>query len=211
MIQKVILAMFLTLGFSQISNAQIDFGIKGGVNYNNNGDATFSSTGDDVINGADSKTGYHFGIWFRGDLPIVGLYLRPEIIYTEAKSEYTNLNNNTFTINTSSTDYDFKKIDVPVLVGKQFFGFANAFIGPSFQYILEDEFKFSNITTDDFDKFSVGVQMGFGIEIGNLGVDVRWERGLSETEAKFTNNITANNITVDNRTDQIIFGLSFQL
>jgi hypothetical protein len=48
--------------------------------------------------------------------------------------------------------------------------------------------------------------MGFGIELGNLGVDVRWERGLSKTEAKFSNGITA-----DNRTDQIIFGLSYQL
>ncbi|MCG1036905.1 outer membrane beta-barrel protein [Polaribacter sargassicola] len=195
--KKIILTICLVLGLSQISNAQINFGLKGGVNYNNSGDATFSSTGNDVLEGAESKSGYHAGIWFRGNLPIVGLYLRPEIVYTQVKSEYI--------YNNSSTDYNFKKIDVPVLIGKKFFGFANAFIGPSFQYILDDEFNFSNLTTDEFEKFSIGAQMGFGIEIGNLGVDVRWERGLSENEAKFTN------ITIDNRTDQIIFGLSFKL
>ncbi|WP_405604569.1 outer membrane beta-barrel protein [Polaribacter sp. Asnod1-A03] len=195
--KKIVLVMCLAFGFSQISNAQIDFGLKGGLNYNNSGDATFSSTGNDILEGAESKSGYHAGIWFRGDLPIIGLYLRPEIVYTQVKSEYI--------YNNSSTDYDFKKIDVPVLIGKKFFGFVNAFIGPSFQYILDDEFNFSNLSTDDFEKFSIGAQMGFGIEVGNLGVDVRWERGLSENEAKFTN------VTIDNRTDQIIFGLSFKL
>jgi hypothetical protein len=147
--KKIILLMFLAFGFSQISNAQIAFGLKGGVNYNNNGDATFSSTGNDVIDGAESKSGYHAGIWFRGKLPIIGFYVRPEIVFTQIKSEYL--------FNDALTDYNFKKIDVPVLLGKKILGFGNIFIGPSFQYILENEFSFSDLTTDDFDKFSVGV------------------------------------------------------
>ncbi|MDX6745983.1 porin family protein [Polaribacter sp. PL03] len=197
--KKVILVMCLAFAFSQTSNAQIDFGVKGGINYNNNGDATFSSTGGDVIKGGESKSGFHAGLWFRGKIPIVGLYLRPELVYTQVKNEYTNTQNVT-------SDYEFKKIDVPVLIGKKFLGVANAFIGPSFQYILEDDFEFNDVTTDDFDKFSVGLQMGVGIELGRVGVDVRWERGLSNTEAKFVNGLT-----VDNRTNQIIFGLSLKL
>jgi hypothetical protein len=200
--KKVILVVCLAFGLSQTSNAQLAFGIKGGVNYNNNGDATFSSTGNDVINGADSKSGFHAGVWFRGKLPIIGLYLRPEIVYTQVKSEYLYQN--------ISTDYDFKKLDVPVLLGKKVLGFGNVFIGPSFQYILEDQFNFSDLSTDDFDKFSVGMQMGFGVEFGSLGVDVRWERGLSNTEAKFVSS-NSSSVTIDNRTNQIIFGLSLKL
>jgi hypothetical protein len=199
--KKVILVVFLALGLSQVSNAQINFGIKGGINYNNNGDATLSSTGNDIINGAESKSGFHAGVWFRGKLPILGLYLRPELVYTQVKSEYT--------YKSAATDYDFKKLDVPVLLGKKVLGFGNVFIGPSFQYIIEDDFSFSDLSSDDFDKFSVGMQMGFGVEFGNVGLDVRWERGLSDSEARFTDNNT--NITVDNRTNQIIFGLSLQL
>lgn len=191
--------MFLTLGLSQISNAQVAFGLKGGVNYNNNGDASFSSTSTDVIDGAESKSGYHAGIWLRAKLPIIGLYVRPEIVFTQVKSEYL--------FNNLSTDYNFKKIDVPVLLGKKILGFGNVFIGPSFQYILEDEFILSDFTTDEFDKFSVGVQMGFGVEFGKLGVDVRWERGLSNSEATFIDS----NLNIDNRTNQIIFGLSLRL
>ena len=191
--------MLLAFGFSQISNAQIAFGLKGGVNYNNNGDATFSSTGNNVIDGAESKSGYHAGIWFRGKLPIIGFYVRPEIVFTQIKSEYL--------FNDALTDYNFKKIDVPVLLGKKILGFGNIFIGPSFQYILENEFSFSDLTTDDFDKFSVGVQMGVGVEFGKVGVDVRWERGLSNTEANFVDS----NLNIDNRTNQIIFGISLEL
>jgi hypothetical protein len=196
--KKIILILCLAFGFSQMSNSQVAFGIKGGVNYNNNGDATFSSAGNDVIDGAESKSGYHAGIWFRGKLPIIGLYLRPEIVFTQIKSEYLYKN--------TSTDYNFKKIDIPVLLGKKVLGFGNVFIGPSFQYILEDEFNFSDFTTDEFDKFSVGLQMGVGVEFGKVGIDVRWERGLSNTEAKF-----ANDLNIDNRTNQIIFGLSLEL
>jgi len=199
--KKVILVIFLALGLSQVSNAQINFGIKGGINYNNNGDLTLSSAGNDIINGAESKSGFHGGVWFRGKLPILGLYLRPELVYTQVKSEYT--------YKSTANDYDFKKLDVPVLLGKKVLGFGNVFIGPSFQYIIEDNFSFSDLSSDDFDKFSVGMQMGFGVEFGKVGLDVRWERGLSDSEARFTDNNT--NITVDNRTNQIIFGLSLQL
>jgi hypothetical protein len=201
--RKVILILCVAFACSQTLTAQKDFGIKGGVNYNNNGDATFSSTGGDVIQGAESKSGFHAGLWFRGKVPIIGLYIRPELVFTQVKSEYMDSESN-------SSKYEFSKIDVPILLGKNFLGFATAFIGPSFQYILNDDFEFSDVTTDDFDKFSVGLQMGFGIELGNLGIDVRWERGLSETEAKFTKE-NADFFTVDNRTNQIIFGLSYQL
>ena len=197
--RNVILILCVAFACSQTLTAQKDFGIKGGVNYNNNGDATFSSTGNDVIQGAESKSGFHAGLWFRAKVPIIGLYIRPELVYTQVKSEYIDSKN-------KSSNYAFNKIDVPVLLGKNFLGFATAFVGPSFQYILNDDFELSEVTTDDLDKFSVGVQMGLGIALGNVGIDVRWERGLSKTEAKFSNGITA-----DNRTNQIIFGLSYQL
>ena len=35
--KKIVLVIFLALGVHQFSNAQINFGIKAGINYNNNG------------------------------------------------------------------------------------------------------------------------------------------------------------------------------
>ena len=199
--KKVILIFCLAFGYTQVSNAQVDFGLKAGVNYNNAGEDSFKNSTGDIVDGATAKTGFHAGLWFRGNITDQGLYIRPEIVYTQVKTEFEQ--------QTGSDDYSFKKLDVPVLLGHKFLGFANVFIGPSFQYILDDEINYRNITSDDFDKFSLGLQMGAGVEFGNIGIDVRWERGLSNNEAKFANNIS--NFTVDNRTNQIIFGLSLKL
>ena len=122
--RKVILILCIAFTCSQTLTAQKDFGIKGGVNYNNKGDATFSSTGNDVIQGAESKSGFHAGLWFRAKVPIIGLYIRPELVYTQVKSEYIDSEN-------KSSNYAFNKIDVPVLLGKSFLGFATALTNSS--------------------------------------------------------------------------------
>lgn len=196
--KKIVLVIFLALGVHQFSNAQISFGVKAGINYNNNGEDAFKDATNDIAEGASAKTGYHAGVWLRGKLPILGLYLRPEIIYTEVKSE--------FEVQARTEDYSFKKLDVPVLVGKKLLGFAHVFAGPSFQYILEDQIDFRNLSTDEFNKFTVGLQFGAGVEFDNIGIDVRWERGLTKSEAEF-----ANNAKIDNRVNQLIFGVSLKL
>ncbi len=199
--KKVLLILLLTLGVSQVANSQIQFGLKAGINYNNNGDLKLSNVVNNAVQGADAKSGFHAGLWFKGKLPIIGLYLRPEIVYTQVKSDYLYKNAN--------TSYDFKKIDVPILLGKKFFGVANVFVGPSFQYVLGTNFGLSTVNEVKLNKFSLGLQSGFGIEIGKLGLDVRWERGLSKSEASFADGI--GNFTIDNRTNQIILGLSYRL
>ena len=199
--KKILLIICLTFGLSQTSNAQLQFGVKAGINYNNNGNLTLTGVVNNAVAGADAKSGFHAGMWFRAKLPVVGIYIRPEIVFTQVKSEYLYKSNN--------TSYDFKKIDVPVLFGKKIFGFANVFIGPSFQYILSSDFGLNTVSEVSLDKFSLGMQSGFGVEFGKLGIDVRWERGLSNTEAFFADNNTS--INIDNRTNQIILGLSYRL
>ena len=90
---------------------------------------------------------------------------------------------------------------------KSFFGVGNVFIGPSFQYIFSSDFSADSISDIDTKGFTVGLQFGGGIELGKLGIDVRWERGFNTIESKFIDN----NITFDTRIDQIIFGLSYRL
>lgn len=190
----------LTIGFSQLSNAQLDFGLKAGLNYNSN---SIKETAQDVFDGAKSKTGYHAGIWLRLKLPVVGLYLRPELVYT-------NLENEVFYKTVSkSTSFNFQKIDIPVLLGKKVFGIGNVYIGPSFQYILDSDFSISDIPNVDGDGFTVGLQFGGGVEFGNLGIDVRWERAFSDIESSFVGNLGS--VSYDTRINQIIIGLSYKL
>jgi len=159
----------------------------------------------DVFEGAESKTGYHAGIWLRFKAPIIGLYIRPELVYTSLKSEVLYKGTNT------TTSYNFQKIDIPVLLGKKFFGVGNLFIGPSFQYILSSDFSINDLSDVDAKGFTVGLQFGGGIELGKLGIDVRWERGFNGIESKFLDVSTDTTVTFDTRIDQIIFGLSYRL
>lgn len=196
--------MVLAFALSQTSNAQFNYGIKGGVNYNSNSVEGVNAVGDDLFRGAKSKTGYHIGVWTRLKVPVLGLYVRPELVYTNLENEVIYIQSPNET-----TTHTFQKIDIPVLLGKKIFGIGNVFIGPSFQYILDSDFGIDNISDVDADGFTVGLQFGGGIELGKLGIDVRWERGFSDIESSFAGNL--GNVEYDTRVNQIIIGLSIQL
>lgn len=201
--KKVILTVCLIFAYTQISTAQIQFGVKGGLNYNSN---SVEEVGEDLLDGAESKTGYHAGIWLRVKVPVIGFYIRPELVYTNLKSELIYNDN----ITSKSTNYNFQKIDVPVLLGKKIFGVGNIFIGPSFQFILDSEFSISEISGVETDNFSMGIQFGGGVELGKFGLDIRWERSFSGIESSFINNL-GNSVDFDTRVSQIIIGLSYRL
>lgn len=203
MIKRIILILCLAFGFGQITSAQIAFGVKGGLNYNSNSIKEVSS---DVFDGAKSKTGYHAGIWLRFKIPVIGFYLRPELVYTNLANEVSYNN----TIAKTVTTYNFQKIDIPVLFGKKIFGIGNLYAGPSFQYILDSDFGLSEITDVKTDGFTAGIQFGGGIELGKLGIDIRWERAFSGVKSTLRK-ITGDNINFDTRVNQVIIGLSYKL
>jgi len=200
----VLTVLTLTLTTFLLTAQNIDFGAKAGLNYNFGGDLSEVSSEiennvKNVISGADNKAGFHLGLWAKVD--ILGLYLRPELVYTQLNNSYNNLTENV------NTDFKTKKIDIPILIGGKVIGPLHVFAGPTFQYITNSDFsqiEFTNIKKKDF---TAGLQIGAGLDFGRLGIDVRWEKGFSnDVDGKFA----STNINVDNRPNQIIFGLSYQ-
>jgi len=198
--KKLFLIICLTFSFAQSSTAQIHFGLKGGLNYNSN---SIKEVGTDIFDGAKSKTGYHAGIWLRVKIPIIGLYIRPELVYTNLKNELV------YKETSKATTYSFQKVDIPVLIGKKVFGFGTIYIGPSFQYIVDSGFNISDITDVKTNDFSMGIQFGGGVEFGKLGIDLRCERAFSGIESSLVSNL--GNINFDTRVNQIIISLSYRL
>ncbi len=131
-------------------NAQNDFGIKGGLSYNSNGELKeFKNETESIIDnkGAD-KSGYNIG--FYGKLDLSGFYLRPELVYTKTNSQYA--------LNGRNEDYKMSKLDLPVLLGVKIIGPLDVFAGPAFQYILENDLNgltFENIENN----FSLGLNI----------------------------------------------------
>ena len=201
--RKILLAICMlaaTVAFSQSKNA---IGIRAGLNYSSNGDLRLQdviNAGEDIVQGADSRVGFHFG--FYGKINISKFYLRPEIVYTRTNSEFENV------------DYNVQKIDLPVLLGYKLIGPLSVFAGPSFQYIIDNDLELSDINLGDVENdFSVGLNIGVGVQLGIIGLDARYERGFSENEAAFIGNNISDGLAgrVDSRPSQIIFSVSLKL
>ncbi len=170
------------------------FGIKAGLNYSSNGE--YLEAIGEALQNPDANVGYHIGLYGKmGDK----FYLRPELVYTHTKSGY------------SDGDLKIDKLDVPILGGWRIIGPLNIFIGPSFQYLLNS--KFSDISIDNIENdFTVGLNVGAGVNLGRIGLEIRYETGFGENIATFVNsNITSlPESRVDTRADQVIFSLSFK-
>jgi hypothetical protein len=192
--KKTLLGLFLII--SSISFAQSSYGIKAGLNYNGNGDVKDSA--GDVLENPDHNVGFHVGVFGK-----IGssLFFRPEFMYTNTKSSYN-----------GGRDFKMQKLDLPLLVGARIIGPLNVFVGPSLQYILDTDYD--QVTLGDVEHdLTVGAQFGVGVNIGRLGVDLRYERGLSNNEANFinTNIVTLENGRIDTRPDQVILSFSLEL
>lgn len=189
---------FILLLIALIPNAIIaqtstGIGLKGGLNYNANGDY-FESISTNAQH-PDRNIGYHFGLFGK-----IGnrVYFKPEVMYTSTKSDY---NNETFKM---------QKIDAPLLVGLKVLGPISVFGGPAIQYILDSEFNGISINNVE-NEFSVGVNFGIGLNFNSVGIDVRYERGFSENEATFLNDNNIGTGRLDTRPDQLILSLSLLL
>ncbi|MGB5420072.1 porin family protein [Algibacter sp.] len=188
-----ILMIAVAIPMAITAQTQQGIGLKGGLNYNANGDY-FESINDNYKH-PDRNVGYHFGLFGK-----IGnqIYFRPEIIYTSTKSDY------------DDDTFEMQKLDAPLLVGVKILGPISVFGGPSLQYILDSEFDGIAINNVEED-FSVGLNFGIGLSLKKLGIDLRYERGFSDNEATFIGNNGINVDRLDTRPDQLILSLSLLL
>ena len=87
---KAFLILFM---ISSSATAQIEFGIKGGLNFNSGLNETYliealQSQGkpDGDFNIFDKKTGHFFGLYSK--IKFGGFFLQPEFLYTKINSKY---------------------------------------------------------------------------------------------------------------------------
>ena len=194
--KKVYLSTIFVLAsvLSVMSQNGSGFGIKGGVNYNGNGDYfnSISNTSEDPT----KAIGYHIGLFGKLGNKI---YLKPEIMFTKTTSEY------------DIGDFELKRIDAPILLGVKVLGPVSIFAGPAFQYILDSDID--NVRIGDIENdFSVGLNFGVALNFDSVGIDLRYERGFTDNEATIITNNSALNIgRLETRPEQLILSLSIKL
>lgn len=172
--KKVILsALVIVLSMTAFGQVvpKFQFGLKGGANLSKlSTEDTFSS---------DNGAGYYGGVWAR--IGAAGIHLQPEL-YLSGK--HTTLKE---TATGDENKVSFTSLDVPLLIGTKI-GAAGIGIrlntGPVASFVLSEKQSFNNATnkvfTGNFKDQSFAWQFGLGVDVGKLGVDLRYETGLSK-------------------------------
>jgi len=215
-ILKVFLVLFM---ISSSVTAQIEFGIKGGLNFNYANNETYLIEGwkkcsictleSQYFNIFDKKTGHFFGLYSK--IKIGRFYVQPELLYAKINSEY----DLTYTWNLIGeivNEFSENRIQIPVKVGIGLLqGKLNFFGGPAFNFISDVYFTENNENqsiADLYEKSLITLQYGMSLNFGKLGFDFRINRGFGEKEIVYVEKVLGGNKNQIVRTDGLMTMLS---
>ncbi|GGG29992.1 hypothetical protein GCM10011344_33590 [Dokdonia pacifica] len=197
--------MILILFVSSVTafGQSAQFGLKGGLNYGSTGGLdTFAPFAENFSIDGDDKVGFHVGLYSK--FKLLGIFVQPELVYTRLNTEYSQ--------DGTSADYNFSKIDIPLLVGLDIVGPLNIKAGPSFQLVLNNDLDGLGVAIEDPENsFTIGYQLGAGVQLGRLGIDLRYEGAFQDNDAISDTNVQDFGFVVDSRPSQWILSLSYQL
>ena len=156
-------------GFSQ-------FGIKGGLNFNSLEDINLKGVKDFDIG---NSTGFNVGILYKTKIPLIGLTIQPELIYSQ-----TNSSINTEIAGWSNLNGDLKIGTLMLPVGLQW-GIDLMLFRPFIQavpyigYTVNTQNKITNLNWN-VDKFKYGIGLGAGLDIWKLQISGRYNWDLGD-------------------------------
>lgn len=134
--KKSVLFIAMMLLGTTLMTAQeyVRFGAKGGVNFTN-----MTSDGFDDRN---SRTGFHLGLL--GEVPVSRNFsIQPEVLYS---TQGTEASTNIAGVNTTG-EYKLDYIQVPVMAKFYIFSGVALEVGPSFNFLVEEEVNYTSGST----------------------------------------------------------------
>lgn len=167
-----------SLAFGQILPS-FQLGIKAGANMS-------KLTTEQPLS-SDNRTGYYGGLWAR--IGAAGIHLQPEA-YVSGKNTTVKR-----TADGAENNIEFTSLDVPVLIGTKF-GAAGLGLrlntGPVVSFIFKEnetpKGAVNSAFSGNFKDQNFGWQFGAGLDISKIGIDLRYETGLSKLgEATYEN------------------------
>jgi hypothetical protein len=173
---KQTLLLVLLLANSYIGKAQIfQLGLRFGAQSANINAKEASNSNLQTIAESDARFGFHAGLYSR--IMVLGFYVQPEVLFVSNSSDMVIPGVSTNTV----AQLNYNRLDVPVLVGKRFFGIVRANAGPVFTQYLSADVRNGGITEDIINQYkssTVGYQIGVGADIWKLRLDLKYEGGF---------------------------------
>ena len=197
---KKLLILFVILGLSHLSKAQIRFDLWGGLHSYNLTVEDFSEFKAGIT---ESSYGIHLGVKFRLDLGAV--YLEPGALFNNVSAKYTVDNPDTPEFETSNLNFDF-----PAVIGLDF-DLIQIFAGPvaHVRFSDYDELKDTGGYSDKASSAFFGSHIGVGLTLGQLGFDVRYEKNFKDNE--FGSEELFDSIRLVDTNSRVMFSLVYTL
>ena len=198
---KIFLILFM---FSSSVTSQIEFGIKGGLNFNYANNETYLIEGwkkcsictleSQYFNIFDKKTGHFFGLYSK--IKFGRFFLQPELLYTKINSKY-DLTYSWNIMGEIVDEFSENRIQIPVIVGVDLLqGKLSFFGGPAFNFISDVYFTENNKNqsiADLYEKSLITLQYGVSLDLGKIGFDFTINRGYGDKEIVFVEKVLEGN------------------
>jgi hypothetical protein len=199
------IALFFFGGSASVYAQVFSIGLKGGVSATTvQIDEKFDMDGSTIVyNGGDAKLGFHAGVYTRLKIPVIGLYLQPEVLYVSSGGNINVKDDGSVSV----SDVHFSKIDVPVLLGIRLVKVLRLYAGPDFSFLINVN------TTEDLNlKFKstvIAYHAGVGLDLGRFGIDLKYEGNMSALTDSI--DIGGMSFSTDMRNPQVILSLAWRL
>ena len=172
------------------AEAQLKLGIKVGLSSStiktDQLDVTNLQSFKDLgINVKNATYGPHFGVFFRYNFD--KFHIQPEILLNTNKIDYSLKDltkpNSIDSLKTDKLQY----LDIPILVGYDF-GLLRVHGGPVAHVLLAHTTNLTDIQgyKEDFSKLTLGYQVGVGLDVWKLNIDLRYEGNFTKYGDHFT-------------------------
>lgn len=181
-----------TMMFSQTANAQVQFGVKAGVNL-----SSISMSHDEDAIDASNRTGFFAGATAVFQLPVVGLGVDGSILYDqrEAKLKISKISNPDISATPSDESLKLQQIAVPINIryGFGLGSLASAFVfaGPQFGFNVGDKKTevVKNLVAWETESTNFSLNFGVGVmALNHLQVTANYNLALGKTsELSFKN------------------------
>ena len=165
--KKFLLLVALAIVSTGVTNAQIKLGVKGGVN--------FATTSDSQT---ETLTAFNAGIFAQIKVPVVGLAVQPEVLYSLQGAKFSG--------GDSKTTLGYVAIPVMVQYSFKVIPGFNIEVGPQFGFLMSAKSKIgsgkANDIKDGMNDTEVALNFGAGFKLPviPLGIFARYSMGLTE-------------------------------
>ena len=179
--KKLIILVTIFVLCTSLMYSQSQIGLKVGISSYDLPDDVLDLNGEELqLSVENANYGIHFGAYLR--IGLFGFFLQPELIFNSNSVDYRikDFESTDGTIDDIRTAH-YQNVDIPVLImfNPSIF---RLFVGPVGHYFLNSssELKTINGLKEEFKTLTYGYQAGAGIQIGSIGLDIRYEGNFSK-------------------------------